>query len=232
MSGTGEGIAGGATPARAAPIDWSALRRLGVYGGSFDPVHLGHLHVARSAMDFFELEHVLFVPAAQPPHKLTRRLAPGSDRVAMLQLALLSLERASVCTLELERAGPSYTIDTVRALPGHYGLSSEVELFLLLGSDNLLGLREWREVDALLGLVRPIVILREGDPNDLPRGLEEALSPAALSRLRRGFLALDPVPISSSALRERLQRGEDCSRDLPPLVQEYIRSSGIYSRTP
>src|SRR5215468_8846275 len=98
-----------------------ATRRLGLFGGSFDPPHEGHLHVARAARGRFGLDRVVFVPAAEPPHKPGRELAPGADRMAMLRLLLEGEPRCETCGLELVRGGRSFTIDTVRALPSALG---------------------------------------------------------------------------------------------------------------
>src|SRR5262245_873479 len=108
----------------AAPhVELAQARRVGVYGGSFDPVHAGHVHVARQAQRAFALDAVVFVPAAQPPHKPGRVLASPQDRVAMLEIALRGEPSWRVTTLEFERSGPSYTIDTLRELPRRLGLA-------------------------------------------------------------------------------------------------------------
>lgn len=203
-------------------------RRLGLYGGSFDPVHGGHLAVARAAADAFALDRVVFVPAARPPHKPGRRLAPGRDRAAMLALALADEPRFEVSTLELERDGPSYTIDTVRALPAAVGEAPDVPLYLVLGSDNLPGLPGWRAAEELLERVVPVVVLRAGDSRATLAALAGRLAPALLDKLERGFLVLPPVPGRSSDLRAALGRGERQLSDLPPGVREYAAHRGLY----
>ncbi|HVS17783.1 MAG TPA: nicotinate-nucleotide adenylyltransferase, partial [Planctomycetota bacterium] len=124
--------------------------RVGVLGGSFDPVHAGHLHVARSAQSARALDRVVFVPARAPPHKPGARLASDAHRLAMLHLAVADEPRFEVATLELERPGPSYTLDTLRALPALLGLAEDARLFLLVGGDNLPGLPGWRGFDEIL----------------------------------------------------------------------------------
>jgi nicotinate-nucleotide adenylyltransferase len=208
--------------------DGRRIRRLGILGGSFDPVHAGHLHVARAAQAAFDLDHVVFVPAARPPHKPGQRLASGEHRAAMLRLALAGHPDWSVDTLELERSGPSYTIDTVRALPGRLGLEREAELFLLLGEDNLRGLEGWREARALLELVQPIVVRRgPADPAGLARLRAELGAELAL-RIERGFLRVAPVEASSTAIRAALAAGRDPGEALPAGVLEYARHHALY----
>lgn len=212
--------------------DFSAARRLGLFGGSFDPVHSGHLHVARSAQREFRLDRVVFVPAARPPHKPGRKLASQDDRAHMLALAIAPEPSWSMSTLEFERGGPSYTIDTVRELPRRLGLRGDVELFLTIGWDNLHGLEKWREARALLALVQPVVIWRgEGDAGLLEH-LRRELGTELFAKLERGLLRLPPAPQSSTEMRERLARGEDPGASLPPGVLEYIRARGIYALEP
>ncbi|MCK6446876.1 MAG: nicotinate-nucleotide adenylyltransferase [Planctomycetes bacterium] len=210
------------------PPPFARVRRLGLFGGSFDPVHLGHEHVARSATQAFALERVVWMPAARPPHKPERILADAADRVAMLELALEHEPSWSVSRLELDRAGPSFTIDTVRALNGVLGCASDVELFLLIGGDNLVGFAGWREIEALLARVQPVVVVRRGDEREalaeLVRGLPEPL----MRKVERGIVAAAPVPISSTELRAKFARGEPVDALLSPRVAEYIHARGLY----
>jgi nicotinate-nucleotide adenylyltransferase len=212
-----------------------SARRLGLFGGSFDPVHAGHLHAARAALAAFDLDRVVFVPAREPPHKPGRRLAAGEDRLEMLRLATRDEPRFLVHGLELSRSGPSYTIDTVRALPAALGEAEDVPIYLILGGDNLEGLAEWREAGALLDRVQPVVVHRAGEPAgkfEAPeRGLEEIerrLGRAAADKVRAGYLRLPPVPVSSSDLRARLPGLGPGVLDLPPAVFDYIRARGLY----
>lgn len=215
--------------ARAEDLDLSSVRALGLFGGSFDPVHAGHLHVARAAESAFGLEHVVLVPAARPPHKPGRVLAEGDDRLRMLELALDGLERRSISAMELSREGPSYTFDTVCELPARLGLAPDVRLHLLIGWDNLRGLERWHRAAELLARVQPVVILRGEDDPALLEHLRRELGDELFAVLERGFLRLEPVAISSTELREGLARGEvPPAGELPPGVLEYIRSRGIY----
>ncbi len=203
--------------------------RAALYGGSFDPVHRGHVETARRAERVFQLDRVLWVPAAEPPHKRGRELAPGPFRLALLYLA--TAERASwdVSEEELAREGPSYTYDTVRVAPRLFGVArEELDLHLIIGSDNLPGLPQWYQAHALLDLVQPIVAWRDGDPDALLREVAPALAPEHVRKLERGFLRLPPLPVSSSEVRAKLARGEDCSELVPDLVLDLIHEHGAY----
>jgi len=209
-----------------APLDPRALqaRSLGILGGSFDPPHLGHLYVARTARLVCRLEHVLFVPAARPPHKPERVLASAEDREALLELLLADEPLFSVWGTELERAGPSYTVDTVRELRAAVG--PDPEIHLLIGSDNLPGLPGWHQAEELLALVVPVVVWRRGSPLD-PDELGNL--PAEL-RQRFRVVECAPFDCSASDLRARLAAGEDLPGDLiPAKLVEYAREQGIYA---
>ncbi len=210
-------------------VDLSGARRLGVYGGSFDPVHAGHVHVAREAQRAFKLDAVLFVPAAQPPHKPERALALPNDRVAMLEIALRAEPTWCVSQLEFERSGPSYTIDTLRELPRRLALAPQCELFFLLGWDNLRGLERWREVRALLALVQPVVVWRGDEDARVLEHLRREFGEVLYMRLERGLVRAPPAPESSTEVRELLARGQDPGAALPDGVLEYIRARGIYA---
>ncbi len=197
-------------------------RRLGVFGGSFDPPHEGHLFVARAAREERGLDHVLWVPAARPPHKPDRVLAADAQRAHMLELLLADEPACSIWTVEFAREGPSYTIDTLHALRAEL---PEVELFLLLGTDNLPGFPRWHRAREILALVTPVVVPRAGAPADpeelaaLPEAERRALAEAVLDR--------PPVEVSSTELRARLAAGADHER-VPPALREYLAQSGIY----
>jgi len=219
----------GALPRTPDPARVSTRLRAALYGGSFDPVHLGHVETARRAERVFQLDRVLWVPAAEPPHKRGRELAPGPFRLALLYLA--TAERASwdVSEEELAREGPSYTYDTVRVAPRLFGVPREaLDLHLVIGSDNLPGLPQWYEARALLDLVQPIIAWRDGDPDALLREVAPAFSAEHLRKLERGFLRLPPLPVSSSEVRAKLARGEDCSGLVPDLALDLIQEHGAY----
>ena len=199
-----------------------AGERIGVFGGSFDPVHAGHLALARRALDAVRLDRVLFVPAADSPFKIGRMHAPAADREAMLRLAVADEPRFGVSRAEIDRGGVSYTYDTLlrlrEELPG-------AELFFLLGADALAGLHGWRRADELVRLCRFVGFGRGGarpDPDAL------GFDPATNARLAADFVADLDVPASSTEVRDLLSAGRDASALLPPAVAEYIRRRGLY----
>jgi nicotinate-nucleotide adenylyltransferase len=206
---------------------------VGLFGGSFDPVHAGHLHAARAALAAFDLDRVVFVPAAQSPHKLGRRMAGGAERLAMLELAIRGEPRFSTSDLELRRGGASYTIDTVRELPSILGEAPDVDLYLIVGSDNLPGLSTWRSASELLRRVQPIVVHRDGEPEMLLDAIERAFGAELTAKVRAGYLRLPPVVASSTALRGALPAlaadgFASGAAELDPLVHDYIRAHGLY----
>lgn len=203
-------------------------RRLGLFGGSFDPIHKGHLAAARAAQDAFDLDRVVFVPAARPPHKPDLELAPEADRLEMVRLAIAGEPSWSVCDMEFDRPGPSYTMDTVERLRARVGEEEDASIWLLIGADNLPGLVGWHRVEDLLEAVRPVVIRRTGESEELPPELEGKLSPEVLGRLRAGVLSLPPAPGRSTDLRAALRAGEGAPEDLPEAVGAYIRQRGLY----
>lgn len=215
--------------------------RAAVFGGSFDPIHLGHIGVAERATEAFDLERILWVPAGRPPHKPDRNLAPDPMRLAMAMLATAAHPRWTVLTLELRRPGASYTYDTLLEVPEHLerytrskaqgGYADKprpLELFLILGSDNLPGLPGWRNAEDVVRIARPIVVLREGTAAAHLDGLRGRMSDEALERIEAGFLELPPLPHSSTAIREALQRGEMPEGALDPAVADFIRAKGLY----
>lgn len=200
-------------------------RRIGLLGGSFDPPHLGHLHLARAARERFGLERLVFMPAARSPYKPGREPASGVQRREMLELLIAGEPGFETSGLELERGGPSYTIDTVRALPRALGEPEDCEIYLLLGSDNLAGLAGWREAPALLERVQPVVVRRGGPLAIELAALRGKLAPALLAKLEAGALDLPPVAASSTAVRAA--RGLE-GLPLPPAIARYIREHGLY----
>jgi nicotinate-nucleotide adenylyltransferase len=207
-------------------------QRIGLFGGSFDPVHGGHLHAARAALNAFGLDRIVFVPAARAPHKPGLPHTSGAHRLAMVALAIADEPRFSVSDLELRRGGTSYTIDTVRALPAELGLAPDAEIYLVLGSDNLRGLAHWRDVRELLARVHPIVIQREGDPDRAFDELRRSVGDAAGARLDAGYVRLPPVPISSTELREHMRAGPPPEHEVPSAVRAYIQRHRLYGAQP
>jgi len=202
--------------------------RLGLFGGSFDPIHFGHLAVARAARDELRLDRLLLMVAQVSPLK-RRTSASGPDRLEMVRLALAEpgadSARLEASELELRRPGPSFTIDTVselrRAEPG-------AELVLVLGSDSLRELPRWRQARELLTSTTPIVAPREGVGREALGPLRDALGSELADRVAAGWLSMPEVPVSSTEVRRRLGVGESLAGLVPPAVISYISSHRLY----
>jgi nicotinate-nucleotide adenylyltransferase len=206
-------------------------RRIGLFGGSFDPVHAGHLHAARAAQQAFGLDRVVFVPAARSPFKPGQAPVAARHRVAMLERAIAGEPGWSISALEIERGGASYTIDTVRALRAALGEPADAEIYLILGSDNLPGIAGWRDVEELLALVEPVVVYREGEVEELLAEPRARLPRALADKLAAGLLRLPPVRASSSELRAELaaeRAPAGVAQRVPAAVLAYIREHGLY----
>lgn len=216
-----------AASAASAPLSEAArhAQRLGVLGGSFDPPHLGHLHAARRAREAFALEHVVFVPAARPPHKPERHLAGERERLEMLALLLAEEPDVSVWGVELARRGPSFTIDTLRALRAL--VPPPAALFLILGEDNLADFPRWRAAEEIVALAQPIVVQRGGsDP--AARSVPAGMSSIARTRLALGRLASPALEASSTEIRTALVNEAVPAELLPARILEYVRAHGLY----
>lgn len=197
--------------------------RIGIFGGTFDPIHLGHLSAAEDALEILELDRVLFVPNRVPPHK-QQGVSPVEDRVAMVELATADNERFAVSLMELERAGPSYTLDTLRELRRHY---PGIDLIFLVGCDALPALHTWHEPRQLLEEF-PVVVL------DRPTGKWvdwEALErhfPAIRRQVR--VIHVAQLDISGEDIRRRVEAGRSVRYQVTPAVDRYIRCHGLYRR--
>lgn len=214
----------------------------GVLGGSFDPVHNGHLHVARAAGRALALRRVLFVPCAIPPHKPDARLAAAEHRLRMVELAIAGDPLLAVDTLELDRGGPSYTIDTIRALRSR---EAGTPVFVI-GTDSLLELTTWKDYRRLLDECDLVVVRRAADrPGEarldeeiaarvveIPphRSSDGAALPVPGGRGRIFRVSGAPMRVSASQVRARARRGEPLARLVPAAVARYIRDEGLYRR--
>jgi len=192
------------------------VRRIGIFGGSFDPVHVAHVALARIALDTLPLEQVLFVPTGDAWHK-QRTLTPAAHRVAMLQRAIDGETRFAVDHRELRRAGPTYTIDTVLELRA----AEAAEWFMLIGQDQYAKLASWHRWSELLPLVTWAVAGRNGE------------APAASPEVARvphrvRFVPLPAMAVSSTEIRARLKRNERIDGLVPPTVAAYIESNHLY----
>jgi nicotinate-nucleotide adenylyltransferase len=197
-----------------------AAVRLGLLGGSFDPIHAGHIAVAEAALRLRHLDRVLLVPAGQAPHK-ARGGAPFEHRLAMTRLAAEGHPGLDVLDLEGRREGPSYTVDTLRELRR---LHPGAELELLVGADMLEDLPRWREAAEVVRLVQVVGFGRPGaSPDGARQAFDKAFGPG-----RHAWLDLEPADISSTEIRRRLGAGEAVQGLLDPRVEAYTRKNGLY----
>ena len=176
----------------------------------------------------FGLDQVIFTPAATPPHKVGKALAPGSARLAMLELATSEDPRWEVSDAEIRRAGTSFTIDTLRALAGVEGGDQAPMLHMILGSDNLPGLPEWWDVEEVLSFAQPIVAWRDGTPDEHLAALDGRLPGHLVERLSEGFMRLPPFPGSATELRRKVAAGQVTAEELPEGILEVIEREGLY----
>ena len=199
--------------------------RLGIYGGSFDPIHQGHLAVARAARDAHALEEVRLVPAGRPPHKAGVVASP-EDRLAMVELAALDEAGLVADGREIQRGGTSYTVETLEEISRE---RSGAELFFIVGADSVPELAGWRRVPDIFRLARVVAVCRAGFSLRYDPASFEGVSPAALERATRDAVDMEPVEVSSTELRRAIRTGEPWDRHVPSAVADYIRRHRLYS---
>jgi nicotinate-nucleotide adenylyltransferase len=194
--------------------------RIGLLGGSFNPIHRGHLAIARAARASLGLDRVVLVPSARPPHKRDATLAPAEDRLAMARLAAKDEPALEVSSIELERTGPSYTIDTVRSF---LAADPHAEVHFLIGADSVPELKTWKDARTLLRLARFAVVARPGC--DLEKDLAELERDLGA---RLSLISIEPDAISATEIRERVRRNEPLDGFVPPAVRDYIAAHNLY----
>ena len=187
--------------------------RIGIFGGTFDPPHIAHLIAAQAIHEQLGLDRVLLVPAAVPPHKRDQEISSGAARLAMVEAAIGSDERFTVSDLELRRGGPSYTVDTLRALKE---VHPDAELFLAVGADQLAEFGSWKDPDGIVGLATLVTFARAGRPPE-PDG-DWPVKPVDVPKM----------DISSTDLRRRVAEGKSIKFLVPQEVELVIRFEGLY----
>ena len=230
---------------------------IGIFGGTFNPIHLGHLIIAGKVRESLNLEKIIFVPARYPPHKKAPEIG-GGHRYRMVKLAIPNNSYFVASKIELEREGPSYTIDTVNALKKMY--LQEKDFYFILGLDAYLETGSWKEIEKLKKLIRFVVVKRPGyennskfkttkslrarpvashcerkrsnlievrDCHDL-RSRNDSIEIATSSAYSVDFLAMTPIAISSTEIRSRIKKGESVQGLLPDKVMDYIRQHHLY----
>ncbi len=196
--------------------------RVGVLGGTFDPIHIGHLFAAEEARTRLRLERVLFLPAGLPPHKLHLHVTSTEHRVNMVQLATADNPSFVLSRVDIDRFGPSYTVDTLALLRDEYG--PDAELYLIMGSDSLAELLTWYKPERLIRLCRIVALARPGPQMDLEE--LNRLLPGAIARVQS--LEMPLLQISSTDLQRRVRMGLSIKYLTPPAVEAYIYQHGLY----
>jgi nicotinate-nucleotide adenylyltransferase len=199
--------------------------KIGIFGGTFDPVHYGHLILAESCREECGLDQVWLLPAAISPHKQGQPPTGAEHRVAMLQLAIGGHEQLRVETTEVERGEVSYTVDTLETL--HERQPTD-ELFFLMGSDSLQDLPAWKQPERICELALPIVVRRPGAGEPSMGVFEQLVSADRLEQIHRYSIDMPWVDISSSNMRQRVADGRSIRFRTPRAVEAYIASHGLY----
>jgi nicotinate-nucleotide adenylyltransferase len=189
------------------------MLRLGIMGGTFDPIHLGHLFAAEAVAKNFKLDSIIFIPAGDPWQKAT--YASAQHRLAMTKLAIQDHSSFQISTIEIDRAGPTYTIDTLQEL---HNLYPDAELFFITGADSLSGIGSWKQVEKLWPLATFIGVSRPGHTLKAPN------FPGASLEL----LEISALEVSSTEIRAKVNSGESLDGLVPEKVSEYIKEQNLY----
>ncbi|MGE5454737.1 MAG: nicotinate-nucleotide adenylyltransferase [Methylocystaceae bacterium] len=196
--------------------------KLGIMGGTFDPIHLGHLAAAENARYYLNLDLVLFMLSAQPPHKDNQIVSPAHHRLRMVEMAIADNPCFKVSTLEMERQGASYTVDTLKELKQKL---DNPDIYFLMGSDSLFDLVNWYHYEEIASLCTLVSISRPGFAN------EEAFASVPIAiRKKTITLEVPGLEVSSTELKRRLQSGEPVRYLLPEAVASYIEEQGLYDK--
>ena len=204
----------------------SQFEQVIVFGGSFDPPHVGHVALPEHVRQAVDADVVAYVPAARSPHKLDQPPTPAHHRLAMLRLALADQPRTRILTDELDRAAdgrPSYTVDTLTALRQRLGASTRLRL--LIGADQVRRFDAWRDAGRIIDLAEPLVMLR---PPESAASLLASLGPDERDAWRGRLIEVPMVDVSSSEVRRRIAAGESIAALVPDAVARYIREHGLY----
>jgi nicotinate-nucleotide adenylyltransferase len=221
------------------------LKKLGIFGGTFNPIHRGHLIVAKEVREGFDLDQICFVPAAIPPHKQTKKVAEASHRLEMIRLAIAGYDGFSVSDVELKRSGPSYTIDTLDHFKAIY--SKKTQIYFIIGMDAFLDIETWKSFHELFSVAPFIVMSRPGVLNSEPVKKVRVVTKLLVAKISSGYyfdssrnaffhpekkpvflFDVTPVDISATMVRERIGQSKSISSLVPEKVKEFIESKGLY----
>ena len=198
-------------------------KRIGILGGTFNPIHLGHLLIAQDALEQLGLERVIFIPSATPPHKVVDKLASEHDRLRMIKLAIRGSDHFEVDDIEIKRGGKSYSVETLTELRRR---DPRADFYFIIGADSLRELHLWREVARLVTLCTFVTVPRPGfEPKPV---IDPRLSGATRRRLRQHVLRGHACAIASRDIRTRVASGRSIRYLVPDAVREYIRRRRLY----
>lgn len=200
--------------------------RVGLFGGTFDPIHIGHLISARAVAERLGLDQLILIPSAKPPHKHAEVVAEAADRLEMVRLAIADEQAFELSDCEIRRAGPSYTIETVRHFRDRLG--TEVELYWIIGADSLAELSIWRRITELAELCQIVTACRCGFESPDLSPLTGLLDPQQIKRLEAGLLSTPLIDISATQIRRRVSERLSIRWLVPPAVAKYIEQHGLY----
>jgi nicotinate-nucleotide adenylyltransferase len=190
------------------------MKKLGLLGGTFNPIHVGHLAVAQKALEICSLDKVIFIPCQVPPHKRISHLVGAADRLEMVRLAIQGNPSFGISDFEVNRPGKSYTIDTVKYFRDL--TEKKTQLYFIVGGDNAQELRTWKNIEQLSRLVTFIVLNRPGHKRNIPKSIRHIL------------ITIPGIEVSASYIRFCLKNGESARYFLPDVVWEYIRKNKLY----
>jgi nicotinate-nucleotide adenylyltransferase len=221
------------------------LKHIGLFGGTFNPIHLGHVRVIREVKSGFDLDEILIIPTALPPHKKSENVIDAKDRLEMIRLAFSNDPDYVISDVELKRSGPSYTIDTVRYFTTMFPESTK--LYLIMGLDAFLEIDTWKSYKELFLLIPFIVMFRKFGAKDGQTSGSESVGNYLRSRISKGYtfsgsqstyihnqkqpvfvFDVSPVDISSTTIREHIKKGISIKHLVPEIIEDFIKTKGLY----
>ncbi|MBI1870263.1 MAG: nicotinate-nucleotide adenylyltransferase [Chlamydiae bacterium] len=199
--------------------------RIGLFGGTFDPIHMGHLVLAEQVREEMRLDKIIFIPSAHPPHKKNETLSLASRRLKMVELAIQGNSGFEVSRIELDRKAPSYSLDTVKAFKKKYPKDS---LFFILGSDSLFGMYHWYRVEELIQLCHFVIVPRPGFSLEDVKNVSLHLSQRGFKKVTRYFVRMPEIGISSTEVRKKVAGGLSVRYLVPEKVFKFIQRKKLY----
>ncbi len=202
-------------------------KKIGIFGGTFNPIHMGHLIMADEVCKHHHLSKIIFMPTYIPPHKYVDDLAEAQYRYEMIKATINGKSTLEVSDIEIKREGKSYTIDTILEILKKYG--EDCEIYLIMGADSLNELELWKEIKKLSQLCHFVIVNRPGFKTEASARLLEIVGSTSLLDLERLRIEISPVDISSTNIRKRVNDGDGIEGLVPKCVEAYIKEHGLYS---